>query len=149
MTATASDDRPVTRNEELVLAALKRADAPQTAYQLLDALRDDGLKAPPQIYRALRSLGARHLVHRLDSLNAFVACAHHHEHDAKTLVFMICTNCGRVSEFTDQGLDRLLREAAVQRGFLAQDAAVEVRGLCDLCHAAADTTNCGAQKAMP
>lgn len=138
MTTPDSKDGPVTRNEELVLAALRRAEAPQTAYQLLDALRADGLKAPPQVYRALRSLGSRHLVHRLDSLNAFVACAHHHAHDAKALVFMICGGCGRVDEFSDERLDALIRAAAGVRDFAIEDAATEVRGTCAACRAAGE-----------
>ncbi|WP_192847073.1 Fur family transcriptional regulator [Aureimonas sp. AU4] len=149
MTTAAPDKRPVTRNEELVLSALKRAEAPQTAYQLLDALREEGLKAPPQIYRALRSLGERHLVHRLDSLNAFVACGHHHEHDARTLVFLICGGCGRVCEFADESLDRLLKDAAGRRGFQVDDAAVEVRGLCDSCRKGTDLRNYGGAVATP
>ena len=67
----------LTRNEKLVLDALRGDHAPMTAYQLLDRLRPEGLKAPLQIYRALRALGDRHLVHKLDSQNAFMACTHH------------------------------------------------------------------------
>lgn len=149
MATADSQHGPVTRNEELVLAALQRAAAPQTAYQLLDALRGEGLKAPPQVYRALRSLGARHLVHRLDSLNAFVACAHHHEHDAKTLVFLICNGCGCVTEFVNAELDRLLQDAAETRGFGVAEAAVEMRGLCLACRQGTDLKECGAGKATP
>lgn len=141
MTTATPHDGPVTRNEELVLAALRQAGAPQTAYQLLDTLRENGLKAPPQIYRALRTLGARHLVHRLDSLNAYVACAHHHGHDAKALVFMICARCGRVDEFAEPEVDRVLNGIASSRRFLVEDTAVEMRGVCTVCRENGDIKN--------
>ncbi|MCS6758506.1 MAG: transcriptional repressor, partial [Candidatus Devosia euplotis] len=58
----------LTRNQGLVLGALAHADTPLSAYQLLDALRADGLRAPLQVYRALDKLVERGLAHRLESL---------------------------------------------------------------------------------
>jgi len=140
LTTSHSHDGPVTRNEELVLGALRRAEVPLTAYQLFDTLRSEGLKEPPQIYRALRSLGSWHLVHRLDSLNAFVACAQHHGHDARALVFAICGCCGRVEdEFMDERLDDRVRALAETRDFQIADAATELRGLCVACRGVGDT----------
>jgi len=65
----------LTRNQELVLGTLAHAHAPLSAYDILDRLRPDGLRAPLQVYRALEKLTERGLAHRLESLNAFVCCA--------------------------------------------------------------------------
>ena len=46
----------LTKNQELVLGALEKAEGPLSAYTILDALRDDGLRAPLQVYRALDKL---------------------------------------------------------------------------------------------
>jgi Fe2+ or Zn2+ uptake regulation protein len=50
-----------------------------SAYDILDRLRGSGLRSPLQIYRALGPLTEQGLVHRLESLSAFVACAHPHD----------------------------------------------------------------------
>ena len=44
------------RNESLVYDFLDGADKPASAYEILDALRGDGLRAPQQVYRALSKL---------------------------------------------------------------------------------------------
>ena len=131
------DDLRLTRNESLVLSVLRDESGPHTAYQILDKLRGEGLKAPLQIYRALRSLSERHLVHRLESLNAFVACNHHHGDHHHATVFSICETCGRVSEATDPALDAALLALARSQGFKLENAAVEIRGVCAACASAA------------
>ena len=125
----------LSRNEDLVLSALRTEGCPQTAYQLLDRLRGEGLKAPLQIYRALRSLSDRHLVHRLESMNAFMACNHQHVDHSHAAVFAICRECGRVDELTDDLLDQALKVLAAGSGFSLENSAVEMHGLCLDCGA--------------
>ena len=134
------DELRLTRNETLVLSVLRDESGPHTAYQILDRLRGDGLKAPLQVYRALRSLSERHLVHRLESLNAFVACNHHHGDHHHATVFSICQTCGQVSEATDSTLDAALTALAQRQGFKLENAAVEIRGLCSACASATQST---------
>jgi Fur family transcriptional regulator, zinc uptake regulator len=69
----------LTKNQALVLDVLSRAEQPMSAYTILDKLRDNGFRAPLQVYRALEKLLDFGLVHRLESLNSFVACSHTHE----------------------------------------------------------------------
>ena len=66
----------LTRNQGLVFDVLTHSEGPLSAYSILDKLRDSGFRAPLQVYRALDKLLEFGLVHRLESLNAFVACAH-------------------------------------------------------------------------
>ena len=60
---TAQND--LTRNQHLVLDTLNKADGPMSAYTILDQLRDEGLRAPLQVYRALDKLLEMGLAHRL------------------------------------------------------------------------------------
>src|SRR3546814_6660296 len=48
--------RRMTHNQSLVLEVLRTEGRAMTAYQILDALREHGLRAPVQVYRALESL---------------------------------------------------------------------------------------------
>jgi len=130
-------DRPqlLTRNQDLVLRILNEADAPLSAYDILDRLRHEGLRAPLQVYRALDKLTELGLAHRLESLNAFVCCADANAHaEARgTAAFAICADCGRVDEFADEVVDRQLQAWAEARGFRAERTTIELRGRCRAC----------------
>ncbi|HSO47903.1 MAG TPA: transcriptional repressor, partial [Rhizobiaceae bacterium] len=56
----------LTKNQSLVMGALARSDGPLSAYTILDQLRDNGFRAPLQVYRALEKLVEFGLVHRLE-----------------------------------------------------------------------------------
>lgn len=125
----------LTRNQELVLGALADSRAPLSAYDLLDKLRDDGLRAPLQIYRALEKLTERGLAHRLESLNAFVACADTNCHRTGMIAFAICENCGKVDEFSDVAIEKRLAGWGRNASFTARLTTIELRGLCAACGA--------------
>jgi Fur family zinc uptake transcriptional regulator len=122
----------LTRNQSLVLARLEEAQSPLSAYALLDQLRGDGIRAPLQVYRALDALVRSGRVHRLESLNSFVACNGHHHHHGMT-GFAICDACGAVEEFTDAIVTAQLQGWGAASGFRPSSAVIELRGLCALC----------------
>lgn len=124
----------LTRNQELVLGALTGTTGPLSAYDILDKLRGDGLRAPLQVYRALDKLVERGFAHRLESINAFVACADSHCHRRSGLIaFAICDNCGRVDEFADEVIDERLGAWAEAKGFKVERTTMEIRGRCADC----------------
>jgi Fur family zinc uptake transcriptional regulator len=125
--------RPLTRNQALVHGALTTDGGPISAYTLLDRLRDDGFRAPLQVYRALDQLMAQGLVHRLESLNAFVACKHPACGRHGVSAFAICGTCGTVSEFTDATVEAQLTKWARGRKFTAEHTTIELRGQCASC----------------
>ncbi|HUS95399.1 MAG TPA: transcriptional repressor, partial [Hyphomicrobiaceae bacterium] len=101
----------------MVIDALKDAGRPLSAYQILDAedVRSKGLKAPLTIYRALERLVACGLVHRVESLNAFVACKD--EPHAEPAAFMICERCRCTIEFSAGTLKQTVGRYASKHGF--------------------------------
>lgn len=127
----------LTRNQELVLGTLAHSDAPLSAYDILDRLRGDGLRAPLQVYRALEKLTERGLAHRLESLNAFVCCAGGDCHRGGTIGFAICDRCGRVEEFAERAIEQKLEGWAKSAGFIPSRMTIELRGTCRDCAAAA------------
>jgi Fur family zinc uptake transcriptional regulator len=126
----------LTKNQGLVLGALAHAEAPLSAYELLDKLRGDGLRAPLQVYRALDKLVERGLAHRLESLNAFVACADEQCHRKGLIAFAICDGCGKVDEFADAVIEDRLGHWAEAKGFKVERTTMEIRGKCGVCAAA-------------
>lgn len=123
----------LTKNQTLVLDALSRTDGPLSAYSLLDELREHGVRAPLQVYRALEKLIDYGLVHRLESLNSFVACAHPHDHKHGLVTFAICDNCGQVDEFSDAVIETRLKGWAKEHSFKLAKTTIEMRGACMRC----------------
>ena len=115
-----------------VLDVLLQEPVPMSAYEVLDRLRETNPKlAPPTIYRALAALTERGQVHRLESLNAFIACrcARHH----KAAVLSICDGCGAVQESIAPDLVAELSAVAGQSGFAPKRHVIEVHGTCADC----------------
>ena len=102
------------------------------AYAILDKLRDGGFGSqPPIAYRALDFLVANGLVHKIERLNAFIACVHSsHSH---TPAFMICRLCDAVAETQSSPARGALGEAARATGFRIERTVVEAEGLCPDC----------------
>lgn len=125
----------LTKNQSLVMNALSIADGPMSAYAILDELRDEGLKAPLQIYRALDKLVEFGLVHRLESMNAFVACQFTSCDNEKqeTVVFTICEKCGNVQELVSSRLINAIGALAGEIDFSFSKSVIELRGLCAAC----------------
>jgi len=115
-----------------VLEIIWRRHEPIGAYQILaEIAKDRGKAAPPTVYRVLDVLKEAGLVHRLDSINAFVGCDRpqipHPGH------FLVCGKCHRVSELDDAPLSRALTERARAQGFLLENSAVEFKAICVDC----------------
>ena len=90
----------LTKNQLRVLEKLEASSGPLSAYTLLDQLREHGFRAPLQVYRALDTLVKSGFVHRLESLNAFVACAEPHDHGhSMTARSRSATNAARSPSF--------------------------------------------------
>jgi Fur family transcriptional regulator, zinc uptake regulator len=113
---------------ELVWASHK----PVGAYALLDSLRADGRSAaPPTVYRALEFLLAQGLVHRVESLNAYLGCAH--PADDHTAQFLICRQCGTTAELEESEIATAIDRHAKRSGFAVERRTVEAMGLCAAC----------------
>lgn len=130
----------VCRERSLRLTGLRRrvlelvwgSHKPAGAYEILDSLNREGRKAaPPTVYRALEFLIEADLVHRLDSLNAFVGCSD--PSSSHTGQFLICRQCRSVAELDDPEIDALVGEKAAVLGFTAVRQMVEIQGICRDC----------------
>jgi len=124
------------RNETLVFEFLEAAGKPASAYEILDALREDGLRAPLQIYRALSKLIESGTVHRIESLNAFVACKHQECGGNEVSIFMLCERCDNVTEAVDTSTAAALAALCAARNFSGTRQMIELAGVCAACQTA-------------
>ncbi|MEO1549086.1 MAG: Fur family transcriptional regulator [Pseudomonadota bacterium] len=120
---------PVRRRVLELLLAEHRA---MGAYDILEVLRAEGLGSqPPVVYRALEFLVAQRFVHRVERLNAFVACST--PEDGHRPTFLICRGCDTVAEAPLAPQNSGLDELAARQGFAVERVMVEVEGLCPKC----------------
>ncbi len=118
-----------------VLELLLEQHGPAKAYDLLPLIDSGKTAKPPTIYRALDFLVRMGLAHRIESLNAFMAC------DvgacARSTIFLICEKCGGAEEF-DAGHALIdLADAAKKDGFAINRTMIEASGICAQCQQAA------------
>lgn len=122
----------LTAQRRQVLDIVLRAQRPVGAYEILEALRAElPAAAPPTVYRALEFLMQQGLVHRLETLHAFVGCVHPDEPHAGQ--FLICKACGAVRELEDPMVSRSVQAAAAATGFESERPVVEISGRCARC----------------
>src|SRR5665213_694255 len=135
-----------------VLQALLESHVPASAYDVIERLaglgvRRDGSKsgstksdsskrlAPISVYRALEFLTANNFAHRIESMNAYVACDRGDDCEPGATLFLICDNCGAAAEAPSDALGSLIGREASERGFSPRRPVLEVRGLCARCKA--------------
>ncbi|SMF53460.1 Fur family transcriptional regulator, zinc uptake regulator [Tistlia consotensis] len=118
-----------------VLELVWSGHAPQGAYDLLEQLgQARGRVAPPTVYRALEFLQAQGLIHRIESLNAFIGCPIPEERHSGQ--FFICRLCGLAAELDVGAIDRAIDREATRLGFTIERRTVELQGLCRACREA-------------
>ena len=122
----------LTRIRREILMLVWSSHAPMKAYEILEQMQQKNPKtAPPTVYRALEFLQKAGLVHRLESLNAFVGCGNPSEPHLGQ--FLICESCGAVAEINAEKITNILNEQAASLGFDTQQQLVEIKGICPQC----------------
>lgn len=121
----------LTKIRRKVLRLLLESSEPSKAYDLLANLDGEGSAKPPTVYRALDFLQEVGLAHKIESLNAYVACGHtSHKHSA---VFLICEDCGAAEELHATATTEALKSETSAAGFKMRHAVIEARGICRDC----------------
>jgi Fur family zinc uptake transcriptional regulator len=114
-----------------VLELLLRTGGPAKAYDLIAGFGEGGVAAkPPTVYRALDFLEKQGFVHRIESLNAYVACRKVGE--THSAAFLICDCCGATREmapFSAKSVGALFAGS----GYEINSLTMEARGLCAAC----------------
>ena len=123
----------MTSLREQVLELVWQSHKPLGAYTLMEMLAQASTRrvAPPTVYRALDFLLEEGLIHRINSLNAFIGCRSptqkHQSH------FLICQNCNVAVELDNAQLNQSILNAAANAGFSLTSHSVEINGLCPGC----------------
>lgn len=115
-----------------VLELVWSSHAPIAAYDLLRILKQEKENAEaPTVYRALDFLLQHGLVHKIESLNAYIGC--NHPGDTHTSQFLICSVCKQVVEKDNAEIDAAIFAQAIRLGFTISDQTIEINGTCSNC----------------
>ncbi|WP_191601802.1 Fur family transcriptional regulator [Marinomonas algicola] len=127
-------NQKLTKVRRRTLELIWQSHRPLGAYQLLAKLAEEGFNsAPPTVYRALDFLMSAGLIHKVESMNAYLGCAHADK--AHKGYFLICDACHNVMEFDYQDIHSSLIEKAAEQGFSLRAETIELTGLCGNCQA--------------
>ena len=102
------------------------------AYDLLKSLSASGFGSqPPVAYRAIDFLVKNGFAHKVEKLNAFIAC--NHPGASHSPAFMICRSCDVVVEGMSGPARGMIGKAANEVGFKIEKSIIEVEGICGSC----------------
>jgi Fur family zinc uptake transcriptional regulator len=121
----------ISAHSKLVLKLLEKSKKPLTAYDILGKLQGSAIKAPQTVYRALDALSERGLIHRIESIGAFVAC--HNDAEDHGTQFAVCRSCGTVEELHEHRICDSIKDIGKKLKFKIEREMLEIIGLCNVC----------------
>lgn len=119
-------------NQALVLDVLVSNTKIMTAYEILNELSPHGVRAPLTVYRALETLQSKGKVHRVESLNGFIACNMVHDKPHASC-FILCSQCDSSEEIDDPKMNLVIQEWCESRNFALSKQNIEITGICKKC----------------
>ena len=123
----------LSKNQQIIFDLINKSSEPLKAYTILFSVQKKGIKAPPQVYRALDKLVETGKIHKIESKNAFVACRNSNCEISKATAFSICETCKKVTEISDQKLSKYLKNFHDKTGMIYKKYNLEFYGLCTTC----------------
>jgi Fur family zinc uptake transcriptional regulator len=122
----------LTPTRRKVLELIWQSHKPIKAYDLLGQLSTgEHVEKPPTVYRALDFLLENHLIHKIESNNAYIGCEI--EHNALDSKFFVCDKCHEVKEVHEPKLNKALQDTSNKQGFIANQTTIEIHGTCAWC----------------
>ena len=123
----------LSKNQKIIFDLIHKSSEPLKAYTILFNVQKKGIKAPPQVYRALDKLVEIGKIHKIESKNAFVACRNSDCEISKATAFSICESCEVVDEISDVKLSKYLSNFKYKKGMKFKRFNLEFFGLCKKC----------------
>ena len=123
----------LSKNQQIIFELIHKSPEPLKAYTILYNVQKKGIKAPPQVYRALDKLVEIGKIHKIESKNAFVACRNSDCEISKATAFSICESCEVVDEISDVKLSKYLSNFNHKKGMKFKRFNLEFFGLCQKC----------------
>ncbi|MDR2459417.1 MAG: transcriptional repressor [Deltaproteobacteria bacterium] len=123
----------LTQLRRLILETLAKAPGPMKAYDIIETLHQSGQRLTPStVYRILDFFLQGGLVHRVNTLNAFVACTCAPEQEHSPLI-LVCPECQSTMEIDDDDLHDSIFSRLGALGYSVKGSSIEIQGVCPKC----------------
>jgi Fur family transcriptional regulator, zinc uptake regulator len=127
--ALSAEGLSLTRIRRHVFEVLLMSRAPVGAYEILETLQGVACQKPPTVYRALDWLEDHGLVLKIRSVAKYLAVT---EWPMRMPIgFAVCSECGATERLVIEGEAEALFGLMQAKGFAANDAILEIVGLCE------------------
>lgn len=121
-----------TPSRKIALEVIAASVRPIGAYDIIEEIgKQTDRPKPTTVYRAIEFLQQHRFIHRIESLNAFIACCAEHAHDGTQ--FIVCNGCGAVEEVHSCYLPETLQKKIEASGFKMDRWNTEIHGICQQC----------------
>ena len=122
------------KNNTLVLNILKKNSKGLTAYQILERIQKFKFVQPMTIYRALKELNDKGLIHKTNKNKTFHLCntSGSHEHNA---VLAVCNDCGVAEELKTKLFSKIIKHVKSKKKFNFSNFNLEITTTCKECNA--------------
>ena len=119
-------------HEKNIFELLIKGHKAMSAYQLIESYSQHygQVLKPMQVYRVLKKLITKHLVHRINYNNSYVACFNENDHEA--FVGFICNKCSTIEEKTQDPVKELTKKFGLSKNHISQTN-LEIVGTCQNC----------------
>ena len=124
----------LTNNQKIVLEALEDSEQPLGAYCILFNIEKKGIKSPQQVYRALDKLIEIGAVHKIESLNSYIACKHKDCKARESTSFLNCHEGQYGYVVLERDLSDTFIKLSQESNFKYFTHNLEIFGICDLCN---------------
>ncbi len=115
-----------------VLEIIASNHKPAKAYDILAKLKEEGFSdKPPTVYRALDFLIENKMVHKLNTINAYVACFNNETEEVSC--FLICTKCKDIEELQDEGIINAIANIGKSKNINIKNINLEIEFRCEKC----------------
>ena len=118
--------------EQNIFNMLIKGHKAMTAYQLIElySITHQRLLKPMQVYRVLKKLVEKNLIHRINFNNSYVACFHENNHE--TFVGFICNKCSTIEEKPQALIKELTKKMGLDKNNISHTN-LEIIGTCQNC----------------
>ena len=119
-------------HEKNIFDLLIKGHNAMSAYQIIEAYSKNygQVLKPMQVYRVLKKLTEKHLIHRINYNNSYVACFNENYHEA--FVGFICNKCSTIEEKTQEPVKEITKKFGLSKNHISQTN-LEIVGTCQNC----------------
>ena len=101
------------KNDEITLSIIKKSKKSLTAYEILDKFQKIKKVHPMTVYRSLKNLIAKSVVHKSNINKSYLLCSHSHKKNQNSFI-AICKKCGNSEEFLTNLFSSILKKTKLK-----------------------------------